>query len=50
LYRDIGKSLEAQSGKISRLEKSRNFWRIFALAGIPAAAGAGLLAGMLVRR
>jgi septal ring factor EnvC (AmiA/AmiB activator) len=50
LSESLNESLQKRASEISRLEKSRNFWRTFALAGIPAAAGAGLLAGLMIKK
>jgi hypothetical protein len=49
LSESLNESLKKQASEISRLETSRNFWRAFALAGVPAAAGAGILAGLLLK-
>jgi hypothetical protein len=38
------------SQDLYKMEKSRNFWRKAALIGVPAAAGACFLAGMLLGR
>jgi hypothetical protein len=49
LSESLNESLRKRESEISRLEKSRNSWRTGALIGVPAAAAAGLLAGVLMR-
>jgi anti-sigma-K factor RskA len=50
LSESLSESLRKQASEISRLEKSRNFWRTFTLVGVPAAAAAGILAGLLISK